>query len=46
MPSQYRCQVIIGVEKKIDAKQDRVAIGAKGDRNPICVKHQQSVSVE
>ena len=40
----YRCQVTIGVKKRIDAKQDKVTIGSERDKNPICVKHQQQVS--
>ena len=46
MSSHYRCWVTIGAKKRIDVKQDRVNIGAERDKNPICVEHQQSVSVE
>ena len=46
MPSHYRCWVTKGAKKRKDVEQDRVTIGAKWDKNPICVEHQQSVSVE
>ena len=40
------CRVTIGAEQRIDAEKDRVTIGAKRDRNPICAENQQLVSVE
>ena len=46
MLSHYRCWVTTGVEKRKDVKQDRVTIGVKQDKNPICVEHQQYLSVE
>ena len=46
MLSHYRCRVTIGAEKRIDAKQDKVTIGVEQGKNPICAKHQQSVSAK
>ena len=42
----YTCRVTIGAEKRIYVEKDRVTIGAKWDRNPICVEYQQSVSAK
>ena len=46
MLSHYRFQVTIDAKERIDVEQDKVTIGVEWDKNPICVKHQQSVSVD
>ena len=44
MPSDKWSWVTMGVKQRIDAKKEKVTIGSEWARNPICAKHQQSIS--